>query len=509
MNTTDKSTNKKKKNREIYIPTLTIILMLLFGIPGLIALHSYRTTLRDCSSEVTGFIEDEHRGNGGSIMHTVEGKYVDSKATRYLSIIVNTDDRFQHECVYVDFGNVGDKVTIHYNPNDSDDYYIDDCINSFDVAVVLLVIGGAMFALSVFLMIYYTIKGDTEEDSSKRDPSKRNAAKKKKLEHKQNAQERMDRSTKKTTKNYTNEHICKEIHQTALISRALIVMLLIGVALVSSSFIRTYRDINADTAIPINNYPDKLDETCYSVIISEKPQDISPEQGIYHDLTVGNDHIIAKHLNMKMVMGMDYSVKLRGKFKRIAISDKESRKIVKEYYQKIGYFDTFKDEEYAYYYLDCSELSLWEELKKNHILGFCFGLAIIIITLYFSYDLIKMFKHIRPTSSGKRYRSKEIDKLANDMDTVWLKDIEVLVTPSSLIGLNRGITVVDYRDISTIKLEEVNHKTKRRKWNTYRIYVKNKKDKNLLLTEFENKYDFTSLTKTLDERYVEYKLSNE
>ena len=82
----------------------------------------------------------------------------------------------------------------------------------------------------------------------------------------------------------------------------LIVMLLIGVALVSSSFIRTYRDINADTAIPINNYPDKLDETCYSVIISEKPQDISPEQGIYHDLPVGNDHIIAKHLNMKMIM---------------------------------------------------------------------------------------------------------------------------------------------------------------------------------------------------------------
>ena len=51
MNTTDKSTNKKKKNREIYIPTLTIILMLLFGIPGLIALHSYRTTLSDCSSD--------------------------------------------------------------------------------------------------------------------------------------------------------------------------------------------------------------------------------------------------------------------------------------------------------------------------------------------------------------------------------------------------------------------------------------------------------------------------
>ena len=97
MNTTDKSTNKKEKNREIYIPTLTIILMLLFGIPGLIALHSYRTTLRNCSSEVTGFIEDEHRGNGGSIMLTVEGKYVDSKATRYFSIIVNTDAHFMTE----------------------------------------------------------------------------------------------------------------------------------------------------------------------------------------------------------------------------------------------------------------------------------------------------------------------------------------------------------------------------------------------------------------------------
>ena len=519
MNTIDNTKKPNKKKRELYIPTFSIILMLLFGVPGLFALYSYHTTLRDCSSEVTGIIEDEHSGNGGSKKQSVEGKYLNMDAHQHVSIIVNTDDKFLHTYIYASksFGNVGDKVVIHYNPIDPDEYYIDDYIYAFDVAMVLLVIGGAMLALSIFLAIYYTIKGepdeetasdkeDSYEDDSYEAQEKNLKKEKEELERKQKAQERLDRYTGKVAKNYTNEHIRKQIQNNSFASRIIIWMLFIGGVLVLSSIIRTYIDIHTDNAIPFNNYSDKFDDTCYSVIITKKPQEVSLEHGKYYDLAVENDHILAKHLKMNTLKGMDSPTKLRGKLKRIGVSEEKTREVVKEYYQKIGYYDTLKDEEYAYYYLDCSEISLWDEIKNNHILGFIFGLTIIIVAMIFSHDCRYMLKNIRPACSGRRYRAGEIDRLANDIDTVWLKDIEVLVTPSSLIGLNHGLTVIDYRDIDAVKVEEVNHRNKYRKWNTYRIYIKTKKNKKMLLTECERKSGYRSLTQNLDKRYVEYKL---
>ena len=209
---------------------------------------------------------------------------------------------------------------------------------------------------------------------------------------------------------------------------------------------------------------------------------------------------------MKTLNGTDGPVKLRGKLKRVGVSEEKTRAVIKEYYQKIGYYDTLKDEEYAYYYLDCSEISLWDEIKNNHMIGIAFGLTIIIAAMVFAHDCRYMLRNIRPACSGRRYRAREIDRLANDIDTVWLKDIEVLVTPSSLIGLNHGLTVIDYRDIDAVKVEEVNHRNKYRKWNTYRIYIKTKKNKKMLLTECERKNGYRSLTQNLDKRYVEYKL---
>ena len=491
MNTIDNAEKTNKKKRELYIPTFSIILMLLFGVPGLFALYSYHTTLRDCSSEVTGIIEDEHSGNGGSRKQSVEGKYLNMDAYQHVSIIVNTDDKFLHTYLYASksFGNVGDKVVIHYNPDDPDEYYIDDYIYTFDVAVVLLVIGGAMLALSIFLMIYYTIKGEPDEEpNSEEDAPEEQYEKELKIE-----KEELER---------------KQIQNNSLSSRVMIWMLIIGGVLVLSSVIRTYIDIHADNAIPFNNFPEKFDDTCYSVTITEKPQEISLEQGNYYDLAVGNDHIPAKHLNMKTLNGTDGPVKLRGKLKRVGVSEEKTRAVIKEYYQKIGYYDTLKDEEYAYYYLDCSEISLWDEIKNNHMISIAFGLTIIIAAMVFAHDCRYMLRNIRPACSGRRYRAREIDRLANDIDTVWLKDIEVLVTPSSLIGLNHGLTVIDYRDIDAVKVEEIDHCNKHRKWNTYRIYIITKTNKKMLLTECEKKYGYRSLTQNLDQRYVEYELSD-
>ena len=109
---------------------------------------------------------------------------------------------------------------------------------------------------------------------------------------------------------------------------------------------------------------------------------------------------------------------------------------------------------------------------------------------------------IVPVYNVEPYLKKCLDSIINQS----MKDIEVLVTPSSLIGLNHGLTVIDYSDIDAVKVEEVNHRNKYRKWNTYRIYIKTKKNKKMLLTECERKSGYRSLTQNLDKRYVEYEL---
>jgi hypothetical protein len=98
-----------------------------------------------------------------------------------------------------------------------------------------------------------------------------------------------------------------------------------------------------------------------------------------------------------------------------------------------------------------------------------------------------MIRFIKPAFSGKKYTAREIDGLVNDPYTVHYEQIGVFVTYSSLIGYYRGMAVADYSDIADIKVEDVSHSDKHKKWTTYRIYVETKKGKRFLLTESESR----------------------
>ena len=119
-------------------------------------------------------------------------------------------------------------------------------------------------------------------------------------------------------------------------------MLIIGAALVLFSFIRTWSDVYEDNTIPFNNYSDDIDDTFYSVMITEKPVEIcSREKGNFetvYDLKVGNDHIAAKFIDRKSAKGMDDSLKLHGKLKRISVTHEETRDRIKACYQEKGSF---------------------------------------------------------------------------------------------------------------------------------------------------------------------------
>ena len=501
--------NKKRSKRKIEIPWFFVILMLFFGAIGLVACLLVNKTVRHCTNEVTGFVESEGYGGNGDLNQTVEGKYVrvGTQGQHWIAIYVNTDDKFQMNTVYADksYGNVGDKFTIYYNPEDPDEYYIGDYryLNGYGVALVTLVISGINLVLTVVFTFFFNKELTEEEKEIKREKKEKRAA-----ERKRNGEEKIERGTRRYTKNYTNTHIRKKIQDFVVEVKGGIITLIIGSVIFASSFVVTYLDINKDRPIPFNNYSDTFDGKVYSVE-TEKPIEISTlaDYGVYYDLKVGNDHILAVHLNNREINGIDGSIKLRGKLCRVSVRDEKKREIIKAYYKDLGYLDTLKDEEFAYYCLDCTKISFWEEMKQHHMIGFAFGLVIIIAGLMFSSALYRLIRFFRPRFSGRRYKASEIDRLANDMDTEWLGDVEVLGTPSALIGLNHGLTVVDYSDIHGVKVEAESHKRKnRREWFTYKIYIETKKHKNILLTESDNKYDYYSLKKHLEKRFVTFSI---
>ncbi len=367
--------NKKRSKRKIEIPWFFVIVMLFFGAIGLVACLLVNKTVRHCTNEVTGFVESEGYGGNGDLNQTVEGKYVKvgTHGQHWIAIYVNTDDKFQMNTVYADksYGNVGDKFTIYYNPEDPDEYYIGDYryLNGYGVALVTLVISGINLVLTVVFTFFFNKELTEEEKEIKREEKKKRAAER---------------------KNYTNSHIRKKNQDFVVEVKGGIITLIIGGVILASSFVLTYIDINKDRSIPFNDFSDKFDGKVYSVV-TEKPIEISAlaDYGVYYDLKVGNDHILAVHLNKREINEIDGSIKLRGKLCRVSVRDEKKREIIKAYYKDLGYLDTLKDEEFAYYCLDCTDISLWEELKHHHMIGFAFGLVIIIAGLMFSSALYR------------------------------------------------------------------------------------------------------------------------
>ena len=516
-NNSRKKTNNKVKNNEkkLEFPTLTIILMILFGIPGFISYYSASSTLKSCTGVTTGIVERVELKNYYDYDRSVESKYVgNGKGERHqIMICVDTDKRFKFETLYasVAYGNEGDKLTIHYNPDDPDEYYIGDIkkLGVFWATAVLLSLSGLMLILSAYLTYSFNTEKENDEEKEKEKVRKQEEKKKKQEDKRKQAEEKLEQSTKRYTKNYTNSHIRDHIKSSVLDSRITLYILIFGAALFLSAFVGPVINLLTEHSIPFNNYSDNIDDTMYSVVIEEIPTEVySKDRSVFFDLKSGNDHILVSNVNKSKITEFNGSLKLRGRIRRIGVTRKEIREVIREYYQSTGYLENLKDEEFAYYYLDCSKINLWEEVKSKHPIILVFGLTFIIIALFFSPSFIYTLKNIRPACSGRRYKAEEIDKLANDKDTVWLSDIAVLATPSALIGLNRGLTVVDYSDISGIKVESNHHKSKYRKWTTYRIIIETNNNRKMLLSECESQYGYKSLTNCLDKKSVKYKTLN-
>ena len=166
-------------------------------------------------------------------------------------------------------------------------------------------------------------------------------------------------------------------------------------------------------------------------------------------------------------------------------------------------------------------------LYQRNVPCLVFGIVIIYVNCVGIYTLgsLNMLKHLRPSCSGKRYRAKEINDLANHPDTVWNEGLQIYVTPEALIGFNRGLTVIEYDDIVSIKAKKI-HRSERvgpphpytvghvgssfihalldkyNEWDTYLIIIKTRTHKRMVLSEVRNSACDKTLKELLDKRKI-------
>lgn len=167
----------------------------------------------------------------------------------------------------------------------------------------------------------------------------------------------------------------------------------------------------------------------------------------------------------------------------------------------------------------------WNELRENHPVGLIFGITFLIVSWVGIQESgwINMFRHLRPACSGRRYKAKEIDALVNHPDTIWLDSIRVFAAPDALIGIDRGIAVAEYGDITGVRVK-AKHNSKRttnryhhgrvgfftalyyaatdqyREWDTYLIIIKTKKHRRMVLTESSFKDGDSLLLPIIEEK---------
>ena len=166
-------------------------------------------------------------------------------------------------------------------------------------------------------------------------------------------------------------------------------------------------------------------------------------------------------------------------------------------------------------------------LYQRNIPCLVFGITIIYVNCVGIYTLgsINMLKHLRPSCSGKRYRAKEINDLANHPDTVWNEGLQIYITPEALIGFNRGLTVVEYKDIVSIKSRKIHHSEriglphpytvghvgssliralldKYIEWDAYLIIIKTGTHKRMVLSEARDSACDKALKEILDKRQI-------
>jgi hypothetical protein len=145
-----KNTNKKAK---LCCVILTLIMFVVFLIAGIWQGNIYSNLKHNCTSEIWGTVV--HKGYGRILgISDAESRYLTDK--RWIQIEVDADEAFEIKNIYANLGSekVDDEVTVYYNPQNPDEYYIGGRIDYYRKAEIFAYsASGLMALLSVFLII--------------------------------------------------------------------------------------------------------------------------------------------------------------------------------------------------------------------------------------------------------------------------------------------------------------------------------------------------------------------
>lgn len=149
VNKLDKAPSKKAKT---FCLILVIITSLICIIAGCWKLHDYKKLKTGCTSEAAGLVIHEGYWRINKY-HTPETKYTSGKYWRQIE--VETDGNFKLKNIYARRGKEkkGDSITIHYDPDDPDTYYIGDTIEEYRTIAYILFSSSIVLPLMlIFIM---------------------------------------------------------------------------------------------------------------------------------------------------------------------------------------------------------------------------------------------------------------------------------------------------------------------------------------------------------------------
>ncbi len=160
----------KTRKREITIPALTLTAVLILCIIGSAELYFYRSAKDRCTCVITGTVT-----NSG-IRH-IYNKY-DPGETKcqtgrsWIHIDIQPNGEFKRGGIYANRYDhqKGDTVTIFYNPDDPDDYYVESYLEHIykDTAIFCFAFGGIVFVIALLIFIIFNRKPRPEKQTDKK-----------------------------------------------------------------------------------------------------------------------------------------------------------------------------------------------------------------------------------------------------------------------------------------------------------------------------------------------------
>ncbi|SDA32887.1 hypothetical protein SAMN02910447_03577 [Ruminococcus sp. YE71] len=293
---------------------------------------------------------------------------------------------------------------------------------------------------------------------------------------------------------YKNENLRKKVRIDKVECCLHFGTLFFSLLLIFLSFFNTYRDIYKRRDIHFSSLVGYSD-IVYTLDLDKMPEEIAKHY--YMAPADGKALMIHNCKDALDELEQNGSVTLRGRIRKVNENFPEPALAAQEYYEKNGLFSGEESEKYSYYYLDCFPISFSDVLTNDHPVGLVFGITFLIVLAIgreFS-SPYNYFKHLRPASTGRRYKPGEIDELANMYTSRWIELNHAYLTPHALIFTEGGMTVVEFDDIEELYFKKIRH-TRRigmghripscnryRTFYTYPMYVKTKSGKRLRLTD--------------------------